>query len=195
MATRTKQEAAAKQPSFVTRAAVLVTNIMEAVVGVQKAVTSMICDFFVGVIDDGEASIAKDAAEHAIKNLTTVSPKSAGTYGGWIKRIASAVQEGQVSRDDLTSLSWSKLLKKAPSLNPGRGAPTKGGKDEGEAKAEDGVKMTKGGIIDWAKTQAIKIRLSLIAALVQSVIDDKDAPKEVKSALVKPVEALRKLAA
>lgn len=187
------KEAVAK---YVTRASVMATDIAEAVVGVQKAVTAIICDFFVGVIDDGETSVAIDAGDKGVEILKNVNPKSAGTYGGWIKRIGAAVQNGKVSREDLADLSWSKILKKAESLNPGRGAPSKAGKDgEGEATAADAVKMSKGGIVDWAKTQTVKVRLSLVAALVQSVIDDKDAPKEVKTALVKPVEALRKLAA
>lgn len=179
---------------YVTRASVMAADIAEAVVGVQKAVTAIICDFFIGVIDDGEQSVAIDAAAKGVEILANVNPKSAGTYGGWIKRIGSAVQNGQVSREDLAELSWSKLLKKAPSLNPGKGAPTKAGKAD-EVTDADAVKMSKGGIVDWAKAQPVKIRLALVAALVQSVIDDKEAPKEVKAALVKPIEALRKLAA
>jgi hypothetical protein len=184
---------------YVTRASVMATDIAEAVTGVQKAVTASICDFFIGVIDDGEQSVAIDASKTAVEILTNVSTKSAGTYGGWIKRLGAAVQNGKLSRDDLENASWSKILKLAESLNPGRGAPTKGGKDGKDGKdaptEADAVQMSKGGIVDWAKAQPVKVRLALVAALVQSVIDDKTAAKEVKSALIKPVEALRKLAA
>lgn len=193
----------AKAKAWLGIVAAMVANLVASAQQAALFLTDEVRCALLAIWDAGEQQFAPEAMEAAIAQVIEHAGKASwsGKLQSQARRVAAAVQSGKLkdgkplTRDALANLGWNELCESCETrTNRGAKSGAKASKAAEKKREKDGIVLNRAAILAYMKSRPTLECVTLLAGLAQEIVNRKDAPKELKAELVKPIETLRKIA-